>query len=76
MTDVPAETKRAICLEMADWLEGRRFGVTMLPGQTQHDAMLATMAWTEGYRRAIHELRWAAREPETVPDDAREIDGL
>ena len=63
--------------EMADWLEGRRFGVTVDPGADVELAKLAALAWAEGYRRAIFELRWAAREDVEVivPDDISELDG-
>lgn len=76
-TDVPlsVEQKRAACLEMAAWLEGRRFGVTLLPGEDPQIAALVAQGWAEGYRRAIHELRWAAMEPEQIPDDIGELDG-
>jgi hypothetical protein len=75
-TDVPltVEQKRAACREMADWLEGRRFGVTVDPGADVELAKLAALAWAEGYRRAIFELRWAAREPVVVPDDIGELE--
>jgi len=73
---VTAETKRAIVQEMADWLEGRQFGVTCAPDVDPQIAELATASWAEGYRRAIHELRWAAQEPIEVPDDLSELDAL
>lgn len=74
MATLDAETLRAAALEMADWLERRRFGATAMPGVSARDATIATEAWAEGYRRAIAELRWAAMEPEEVPDDCRELE--
>jgi hypothetical protein len=71
---VTVETKRAIVLEMAEWLEGRRFGVACAPDADPEVAQIATASWAEGYRRAIHELRWAAQEPIEVPDDISELD--
>jgi hypothetical protein len=71
---VPVETKRAIVAEMADWLEGRRFGVTCAADADMEVAKVAAASWAEGYRRAIHELRWAAQEPIQVPDDISELD--
>lgn len=71
---VTVETKRAIVLEMASWLEGRRFGVTCDPDADPELAKLAAASWAEGYRRAIHELRWAAAEPVEIPDDISELD--
>lgn len=68
------EQKRAACLEMADWLEGRRFGVTCAPDVDPALAMAAAGGWQEGYRRAIFELRWAAQEPVVVPDDIGELE--
>lgn len=72
---VTVETKRAIVQEMADWLEGRRFGVTLSPDADPQVAKVAAASWAEGYRRAIHELRWAAQEPVDIPDDISELDG-
>lgn len=71
---IPAEVKRQIVNEMADWLEGRHFKVTASDGTDERLAYAATQAWAEGYRRAIHELRWAAAEPVTIPDDISEIE--
>lgn len=71
---VTVQTKRAIVMEMAEWLEGRRFGVTCSPDTDPEIAKIATASWAEGYRRAIHELRWAAQEPVQVPDDLSELD--
>lgn len=71
---VPVETKRAIVQEMADWLEGRRFGVSCVAGADMEMAKIAAASWAEGYRRAIHELRWAAQDPIEVPDDISELD--
>lgn len=74
MSSIPEPVLREATLVMADWLERRQFGVTMLPGMSRRDAEIATLAWTEGYRRAIHELRWAAQPPVVVPDDIRELE--
>jgi hypothetical protein len=73
---VTAQTKRAIVKEMADWLEGRQFGVTCAPEADPEIVELATASWAQGYRRAIHELRCAAQEPIVVPDDLSELDEL
>lgn len=71
---VTVETKRAIVQEMADWLEGRRFGVTVAPDADPELAKVAAASWADGYRRAIHELRWAAQGPIEIPDDISELD--
>ena len=71
---VPAEVKRQIVAEMADWLEGRHFQARITGGTDEPLAEIATRCWAEGYRRAIAELRWAAAEPIEIPDDISEID--
>lgn len=71
---IPAEVKRQIVNEMADWLEQRHFKVTASYTIDPNVAQAATQGWAEGYRRAIHELRWAAAEPVQVPDDISEIE--
>lgn len=51
--------------------------MTVDPGADVELAKLAAAAWADGYRRAIFELRWAAREDVEVivPDDISELDG-
>lgn len=71
---VTVETKRAIVNEMAAWLEGRNFAVTLQDGADPQLAKVATQAWAEGYRRAIFELRWAAQPPTEIPDDISELE--
>lgn len=71
---VPAAVKRAIVREMADWLEGRNFALRVLDETDMDAVILASRCWAEGYRRAIHELRCAAAEPVSIPDDISEIE--
>lgn len=70
------EQKRAACLEMADWLEGREYRLTLPPDADMEQARMRVQSWVQGYRRAIFELRWAAREPVEVivPNDISELD--
>lgn len=75
MSTIPVDTLREACLQLASWLEGRHFAATVQDGADLEVARVAAAAWTEGYRRAIFELRWAAREPVVVPDDISELDG-
>lgn len=71
---VPAQVKRAIVNEMADWLERRKFKATVTGDIDPETAQKVAYGWAEGYRRAIHELRWAAAEPVQIPDDISEIE--
>ena len=64
---------REAALALADWLEGRTFEKTASPALDPAVASTVLAAWDEGYRRAIHELRWAAAEPVVVPDDISEL---
>ena len=75
MSTIDPATVRAVTREMADWLEGRHFGVRAMLGADPDLAATMAACWADGYRRAIHELRWAAAEPVQIPDDARELDG-
>lgn len=74
MTDIPVNMLRQAALVMADWLEHRHFGVTLQPGTDPERGRECAACWAEGYRRAIHELRWAAQEPVIIPDDISELD--
>lgn len=76
MSTIPVGTLREACLQMATWLEGRQFRCTVSDTADLEVARVAAAAWTEGYRRAIFELRWAAAPPDVVPDDLSELDGL
>jgi hypothetical protein len=70
---IPDDVLRQAARLMADWLERRRFGVTCAPDADPEIAKIAAASWAEGYRRAIFELRWAARPPEQIPDDISEL---
>jgi hypothetical protein len=70
---IPVDVKRQIVREMADWLEGRKFDLSVKQGVDPVVGEMAKANWKEGYARAIFELRAAAMDDVEVPDDISEM---
>lgn len=73
---IPVDTLREACVQMADWLEGHAFRMTLDPDADPETAKVTAAAWVQGYRRAIFELRSMAEPAVVAPDDISELEGL
>ena len=74
MSTLDRETLRTATLIMADWLEHRQFNVRNVAGCPPDEFQEFVKVWYDGFRRAVYELRTAATDMPTIPDDISELD--
>ena len=76
LTDLSTDDRCDLFMEVAGWLEGRKFRISGVEGGDPHDIATAKTAWLAGYKRAVFELRTAVANSQKIeiPDDISELD--